>query len=96
MLLEQYGEINIFHTVSFLIAADFTLSLPIAIEIPWSQPTMTDFWCLGRVIALSTCKWNLGFTYQNIQNSHIEMLCEGIKSVDPEAVKGQIKTFNFL
>ena len=94
-LFEQYSEVNIFHTVSSPIAADFTLSLPKAIEIPWSQPTMTDFWCLGRVIALSTCKWNLGFTHRNIQNSHIEMLCEGIKSVDPEAVKGQIKTFNF-
>ena len=59
---------------------------------PW--PTIADFWCLGRVIALSNRDWELGFTLRPIGNDHLKMLCKGIESVgqpDGEETAGKIK-----
>ncbi len=44
----------------------------------WPVPTPGDFWCLGRIIAMSECKWELGFTMRHLQNHHLEMLHDGL------------------
>ena len=58
----------------------------------WPLATPRDFWCLGRCIGLSQCKWELGFTFRCLQGEHLVELCDGIKSV--EDCQGQIKHFN--
>ncbi len=48
----------------------------------WPVPTPGDFWCLGRIIALSECKWELGFTIRHLQNHHLQMLHDGLQECD--------------
>ena len=54
----------------------------IKVHRTWPVPSPADMWCLGRVIGFSGCKWELGFTFRLIENSHLEMLCKGINSVN--------------
>ena len=66
---------------------------PCIIKRTWPIPSPADFWCLGKVIALSNHEWELGFTLRRLQNTHLKMLCEGINSVDMPS--GQIRKFSF-
>ncbi len=64
---------------------------PCTIKRTWPLPSPADFWCLGKVLALSNRHWRLVFTLRCLQNSHLQMLCEGINSVDLPS--GQIEKF---
>ena len=48
----------------------------------WPVPTPGDFWCLGRIIAMSECKWELGFTMRHLQNHHLDMLRDCLQECD--------------
>ena len=56
----------------------------------WPAPSPGDFWCLGRIIALSACDWELGFTIQHLQNCHFQMLYDALQHYDQEQSKSSI------
>ena len=56
----------------------------------WPASSPGDFWCLGRIIALSACDWELGFTFRHLQNCHLQMLQNALRHYNQEQSKSSI------
>ena len=59
----------------------------------WPAPSPGDFWCLGRIIALSACNWSLGFTIRHLQNCHFQMLQDALHCYNQNQSKSSIVRF---
>ena len=51
----------------------------------WPIPSFRDFWCLGRILATVDVKWEFGFTLRDLEDHHLKMLLQGIRSIQPSA-----------